>query len=282
MPRYLKRGLSADAVEAADAANGTALDVDHGEHRVSGVHGQTLAVYRLLDELRARHPRVEIESCSSGGARVDLEILQRTDRVWASDCIDALERRSIQWWTNLLIPLELMGAHVGSAASHVTGRTASLGFRAGTALFGHLGIEWDLQQADAEQRAELAAWVALYKDVRGLLHTGTSVHADPVDPAIQVHGVVAQDAGDALFTIASVASSAQMPAAAVALPGLDPDATYHVRPQVPGGAARSGWPTPWWGPEGIRASGRVLAKVGVRAPHLAPEELVLVRATRVG
>ena len=96
-----------------------------------------------------------------------------------------------------------------------------------------------------------------------------------------VAAVGAQDRGDALFTIASVASSAQMPAGTVALPGLDPDATYHVRPQAPGGAARSGWPTPWWGPDGIRATGRVLDKVGVRAPHLAPEELVLVRATRV-
>ncbi|WP_043599890.1 alpha-galactosidase [Cellulomonas flavigena] len=257
------------------------VDAGHGPDGVPGVHGQTLAVYRLLDALRARHPRVEIESCSSGGARVDLEILQRTDRVWASDCIDALERRSIQWWTNLLIPLELMGAHVGSSASHVTGRTASLGFRAGTALFGHLGIEWDLQQADADQRAELASWVALYKDVRGLLHTGASVHADGADPAVQVHGVVAQDGSDALFTIASIASSAQMPAGTVALPGLDPAATYHVRPQEPGGGSRGGWPTPWWGPEGIRTTGRVLAKVGVRAPHLAPEQLVLVRATRV-
>jgi Melibiase len=35
----------------------------------SGVHGQTRAVYRLLDELRARHSTVEIESCSSGAAR---------------------------------------------------------------------------------------------------------------------------------------------------------------------------------------------------------------------
>src|SRR5690606_23804362 len=81
------------------------VDAGHGPDGVPGVHGQTLAVYRLLDELRAGHPRVEIESCSSGGSRVDLEILQRTDRVWASDSIDALERRSIQPWTNLLIPL---------------------------------------------------------------------------------------------------------------------------------------------------------------------------------
>ncbi|NEA69143.1 alpha-galactosidase, partial [Streptomyces sp. SID12488] len=60
------------------------LDAGHGADGVPGVHGQTLAVYRLIDELKARHPRVEIESCSSVGARVDLEILERTDRVWAS------------------------------------------------------------------------------------------------------------------------------------------------------------------------------------------------------
>ncbi len=258
------------------------VDAGHGPAGVPGVHGQTLAVYRLLDELRTRHPRVEIESCSSGGSRVDLEILQRTDRVWASDCIDALERRAIQPWTNLLIPLELIGAHIGSGTAHSTGRSASLGFRAGTALFGHLGIEWDLREADEAQRAELAAWVALYKDVRGLLHTGVSVHGDVPDPAVQVHGVVAQDGSDALFTIAAVASSAQLPADAVQLPGLDPDATYHVRPQAPGDVVTHGRTAPWWRADGIRATGRALAQVGVRAPQLSPERLVLLRATRVG
>ncbi|MCC2316301.1 alpha-galactosidase [Cellulomonas xiejunii] len=257
------------------------VDAGHGPHGVPGVHGQTLAVYRLLDELRARHPRVEIESCSSGGSRVDLEILQRTDRVWASDCIDALERRSIQPWTNLLIPLELIGAHIGSGTAHSTGRSASLGFRAGTALFGHLGIEWDLREADDAQRAELAAWVALYKDVRGLLHTGVSVHADVADPAYEVHGVVAQDRSDALFAIAAVASSAQLPADVVPLPGLDPDATYHVRPQAPGDVVTHGRAAPWWGPGGVRATGRVLEQIGVRAPQLSPERLVLLRVTRV-
>ncbi|WP_372438585.1 alpha-galactosidase [Cellulomonas dongxiuzhuiae] len=258
------------------------VDAGHGPDGVPGVHGQTLAVYRLLDDLRARHPRIEIESCSSGGARIDLEILQRTDRVWASDCIDALERRSIQPWTNLLIPLELIGAHIGSGTAHSTGRSASLGFRAGTALFGHLGIEWDLREADDAQRVELAAWVALYKEVRGLLHTGVSVHADTTDPAIQVHGVVAQDGSDALFAVAALGSSAQMPPDAVLLPGLDPDATYHLRPQAPGDVVTHGQPVPWWGPEGIRATGRVLGRLGVRPPQLSPERLVLLRATRVG
>ena len=77
---------------------------------------QTLAVYRLLDELRAKHPTVEFESCASGGGRIDHEILRRTERVWTSDCNDALERQTIQRGASMLIPPEVMGAHIGPDA----------------------------------------------------------------------------------------------------------------------------------------------------------------------
>ena len=258
--------------------------VDPG-HGPAGVHAQTRAVYRLLDELRTRHPDVEIESCSSGGARVDLEILERTDRVWTSDCIDALERQQIQRWTNLLIPLELMGAHIGSGQAHSTGRRHALSFRAGTALFGHLGIEWDLREASDGDRAELSRWIALYKDVRSLLHSGTSVHADCADAAYVVHGVVAADQSDALFAIVAVGTSVDYPTGLVTFPGLELDATYRVCPQAPGDVIDgpgSPWLTlPWWTSDGVELSGRVLAEVGVRAPVLFPERLVLVRATRI-
>ncbi|WP_421740451.1 alpha-galactosidase [Cellulomonas sp.] len=253
--------------------------VDAGHGGAPGVHGQTLAIYRLLDELRALHPGVEIESCSSGGARVDLEILQRTDRVWASDCIDALERQQIQRWTNLLIPLELIGAHIGSGHAHSTGRRHELPFRAATALFGHLGIEWDLQEADDVERADLAAWIGLYKEVRPLLHTGTAVHADVVDPVLAVHGVVAQDRADALFAIAMTGRSTNTALARVTLPGLDPDALYDVRPQVPCDAVDHA--PAWWTPQGVRLPGRLLSGVGLEAPLQLPEHIALVRATRV-
>ncbi|MDM4777904.1 alpha-galactosidase, partial [Micromonospora sp. b486] len=136
---YLKWDHNRDLTEAGHAGR-------------PGVHAQTLAVYRLLDELRARHPGVEIESCSSGGARVDLEILRRTDRVWASDCNDALERLSIQRWTGLLLPPELVGTHIGPERSHTTHRVHDLSFRAVTALFGHHGIEWE-HHRDRRRRA---------------------------------------------------------------------------------------------------------------------------------
>jgi alpha-galactosidase len=272
---YLKWDHNRDLVEAGHQPDGRA-----------GVHDQTLAVYQLLDLLRSRHPHVEIESCSSGGGRVDLEILERTDRVWVSDCIDALERQRIQRWTNLLVPLELMGTHVGAAVSHTTERHHTLDFRAGTALFGHFGIEWDLTEASRADVVRLAEWIALYKELRPLLHTGIAVHADDPDPACHVHGVVAQDRTDALYAIVAVDTSAQYPTGPVRLPGLDPSLSYRVRPQPPGdvpdgNAARWGRELPWWTPNGVTLTGRVLQHAGLQAPVLFPERLVLVRATAV-
>jgi alpha-galactosidase len=268
---YLKWDHNRDLVEPGSTT-----------HRRAGVHDQTLAVYRLIDELKARHPGLEIESCSSGGARADLGILERTDRIWASDCIDALERQEIQRWTGLLLPPELVGAHVGSPVAHSTGRAHTLAFRAGTALFGHLGVEWDLRNADAAERAELARWIALYKDRRALLHTGSVVHTDHADTSLLVHGVVAADRSEAVYALVAVATSALYPPGRVRLVGLDPDADYRLAPLAPASDVPSvsgQTPPPWW-TDGVVLPGRVLADVGVQAPYLLPESLALLVATR--
>ena len=93
---YLKWDHNRDLLEAAHPGP--------GGRRTAAVHAQTRAVYALLDALRARHPGLEIESCASGGGRVDLGILEHTDRVWASDTNDPVERQAIQRWTGLLLP----------------------------------------------------------------------------------------------------------------------------------------------------------------------------------
>ncbi|RYV50129.1 alpha-galactosidase [Pengzhenrongella frigida] len=258
------------------------IDAGHGPRGVAGVHGQTAALYALLAELRRRHPDVEIESCASGGARVDLGILQFTQRVWASDCIDPLERDQIQRWTELLVPPEMIGAHIGSPVSHTTGRTHALDFRAAAAFFGHLGIEWDLTTATGDELARLAEWVAAHRAHRALLHSGVVVHADQPDPALRLHGVVAPDGGEAIYALTQRETSVCYPTGSVTLPGLAADATYEVRPLAPGdqivGTGQSA--LPWWG-TGVRSTGRALAVVGLRAPVLFPERSVLLHARRI-
>ena len=259
--------------------------VDAGHEGRPGVHLQTLAVYRLLDELRQRHPGVEIESCSSGGARVDLGVLERTDRVWASDTNDALERQTIQRWTQLLIPPELVGSHVGPPTAHTTGRTLGLSFRGATALFGHFGLEWDVSTLDPSARDAVRALVSSYRRHRGLLHSGDVVHADHPDPAAVVHGVVAADRSEALFAYVALATSASEVPSPARLPGLDDDAAYRVAVVDTGGEpftvakAAPGW----WPDAGATADlpGAFLGGVGLAMPVLGPEQAIVLHLTRL-
>ncbi|WP_432398281.1 alpha-galactosidase [Pseudarthrobacter sp. L19] len=249
------------------------------------VHAQTRAVYRLLDALREAHPDVEIESCSSGGARVDLGILERTDRVWGSDCNDALERQTIQRWTGMVVPPELVGSHIGPTRSHTTARTHDLSFRAVTAMFGHFGLEWDIRHLEPAERNELAGAIALFKEYRGLLHSGRMVRADEPDPALRLHGVVAHDGGEALFALVSVATSfAEIPGR-VCLPGLDPDTRYRVEAVYPAATDRGAYlqtAPPGWLAGGVEATGRFLAGSGLPMPVLNPEHGVLLSVRRAG
>ena len=246
------------------------VDVAHAGR--PAVHGQTLAFYRLLDDLRVAHPDLEIESCASGGGRIDLEVLTRADRVWPSDTIDAVERQRIQRWTSLLVPPEMLGAHLGGPVAHTTGRSHRTGFRAATALLGHLGIEWDLRSASPAERAEVAAWVALHKDVRPLLSTGRLVHGDHPDPALVLTGVVAPDAAEAWYVVAAVDTTVTQPVGTVLLPGLDPDQTYLVTDRTPAGDGhRAELGETWLDGPGVRLTGRALGAAGVRLPGMAPE-----------
>ncbi|RYZ31884.1 MAG: alpha-galactosidase, partial [Propionibacteriaceae bacterium] len=232
---YLKWDHNRDLVDAGTQPAGQ-----------PGVHAQTLAFYRLVDDLKAAHPGLEIESCSSGGSRVDLGVLERTDRVWVSDCIDPLERQQMHRWTTQLIPPELMGAHVASGRSHTTGRQHDLRFRAATAVWGHLGVEWDLTSASEAELAELAGWISFYREHRALLLGGDLVRIDFPDDALLAGGVVAHDRRSAIYSFASVARSDVAVLGRVALPGLDPDLRYRVTPglltQPPSGVV----PPAWW------------------------------------
>nr|WP_286219427.1 alpha-galactosidase [Paraoerskovia sediminicola] len=244
---------------------------------------QVLATRRLMDELKARFPEVEIESCSSGGGRVDLDVLDRTDRVWASDTNDPLERQVVQRWTGLLVPPELVGTHVGDARAHTTGRTLPLGLRLLTATFGHSGIESDITKVTDEDRAALTRWAAVVRDVRGLVASGTTVRADRHDESCWVHGLVAPDRSEALFAIVSRSASPDaMPSAAV-LPGLDRDRCYRVERIDLGAVALAveNAPPAWWAAGRVELSGAALDQVGLPLPCLAPEQGVLLRVREV-
>jgi alpha-galactosidase len=244
-----------------------------------GVRRQTLQAYRMMDELRRRHPGLEIESCASGGGRIDLGVLERTDRVWPSDDNDPHDRVDVHRGTTLLLPPELLGTHIGAEESHTTHRVAPLDFRAATSFWGNLGIELDLTAIDDDEFARTRAWVAAHRELRGLLHSGDVVHADTA-PEVRLDGVVAADGSEALFQFVVLDRPATWPPERLRFPGLDPDAVYEVAEFAPGGPVPAGQRPPWLD-SGLRLPGRVLETVGIEAPSLDADRSVLLRLVAV-
>lgn len=251
---------------------------------VEATRPQVEALYRLLDRLRSAHPGVEIESCASGGARIDLEILRRVDRVWTSDTNDPLERQQIQRWTGIVVPPEYLGSHVGDARAHTTGRVAELGFRLATALFGHAGIESDITKisdADADVEA-LRTWITMHRRLRGLLHSGRTVRVEAADPAVMIHAVVAADRGEALVSYAVLEGADAAIAEPLRFPGLDASRRYTVTVVDVGAPAMSvqDAPPPWL-KGGVSLPGSVLMEVGLPMPLLSPGNALVVHALAI-
>jgi alpha-galactosidase len=247
----------------------------------AAVREQTKAIYRLFDQLKANHPGLEIESCSSGGGRIDLGMVEHADRFWTSDCNDALERQYIQRYTQFAIPPEMLGSHIGPTHSHTTHRTHSLSFRAISALFGHAGLEWDVTETTPEERAALKSWASYYKANRSLLHTGKMIRVEQPDDSSFVHGVVSQDKSKAIFAYVTLRAIPGMTPTALRLEGLDPKANYRIKMVQPAGSpeyVQRRMPT-WI--DGVELSGAALSKIGVRPPILAPENGFLVEVERV-
>lgn len=290
---YLKWDHNRDLIDAGGRVDGR-----------PAVHAQTLAAYRLMDELRAAHPGLEIESCSSGGARIDFGVLEHTERVWVSDCIDPHERQRMLRWTTQLIPPELMGSHIASPVSHTTGRAHPLNTRAATAIFGHLGVEWDLRAADDADLAELGAWIAFHKRLRPLLLGGDLVRIDWPDDWLVAGGVVAMDRSVALYSVAALETQDTGTVGRLPLPGLDPARRYRVRPALVG-RPPAALPPPWWRLDvdpaallddlahkrapravasdevGVVLTGAALATAGLMLPPMQPDQVVLYLAEAV-
>jgi alpha-galactosidase len=252
--------------------------IDAGSNNRPAIRKQTLALYHLFAELKKRHAGLEIESCASGGGRIDLGIIDLVDRFWTSDNNDALERQTMQRWTMQFIPPELLGTHIGSDPGHQTGRHLSLAFRAATALFGHAGLERDLTSLKKDELALLKNWIDLYKSERNLLHTGDVVRMDYPDTSHYLHGVISQDQSEALLSYVQLRPIVASHAPKISIRGLKANSRYTITVfSAAGEAEYMGITPPPWIESGATMYGSELENVGLPAPILRPENALLLK-----
>jgi alpha-galactosidase len=242
---------------------------------------QVRGIYDLIDRLRAAHPGVEIESCASGGGRIDAGILARTHRVWLSDSNDALERLRMQHDAALFLPAAVTGSHVGPRHCHTSGRVLPMAFRAWVAAGRHMGFEMDLRELTEDEARVLHDVTAWWKANRGWMMAGTILRLDPPDPAVIAEMQLAADGSRFVLFAGQAETSVQILPRPLRLAGLDPDARYRITLRNP-----KDLPPQSRGPNALKSgpltlSGTSLMAQGLLLPVAWPATMWVIEGERL-
>ena len=239
---------------------------------------QTGACYRLMEKLNGEFENLEIESCSSGGARADWGVLRYTGRVWTSDSIDAIDRVKIQRGYSYFTPPEVMGAHVGHAEAHLTGRNINIHTRAIVALQGQYGYETDARKLSAEEKQTLLYYVSLYKNNRHWITSGTTWRLDSPVENLVCSGFVSEAKDKSWWFAVATASLPQTVPGQLVLAGLNPDAIYRVNPVSQNKEQLLVFTKkmPAWMLQEVSVSGALLMTVGLSLPVLPAQSALLI------
>ncbi len=206
--------------------------------------------YSILAELREKHAKVEIESCSSGGGRVDLGVMRYTDEVWPSDNTDAFDRLLLQNGFTYAYTPAIMMAWVTDSPTWVNQRSLSLEYRFLSSMQGSLGIGANLNKWTPEDFAKAKQLVAQYKMIRETVQRGALYRIISPEHGSE-HSVtesVARDGRQAVVFAFLHSSQEFFPFPRIFLDGLEENATYQVKslagklsPSTPESASGAYW-----------------------------------------
>ncbi len=196
-------------------------------------------LYSILRELREKHPKVEIESCSGGGGRVDLGIMHYTDEVWTSDNTDPFDRLSIQDGFTYAYTPGVMMAWVTDSPGGPNHSPRSTEYRFLSSMQGSLGIGSNLNHwADADF-ATAKHLISEYKEIRETVQHGALYRLiSPANGSEQsaTESVAADGSQAAVFAFLHSSQFGYV-YPRLFLRGLDKDANYklHWITKKPGG-----------------------------------------------
>jgi alpha-galactosidase len=188
--------------------------------------------YSILEELRNKHPKLEIESCSGGGGRVDLGVVHFVDEVWTSDNTDPFDRLLIQDGFTYGYTPGVMMAWVTDSPNWYNQRITTLPYRFLSSMQGSLGIGANLNNWKPEDFTTAREMIAAYKSIRDVVQHGSLYRlVSPRDNSeLAATESVSADRSKAVTFIFLHSHQMRYPQPAIFPQGLDSEATYTVHP----------------------------------------------------
>ena len=125
-------------------------------------------MYKLISWFTEKFPNAVIETCSGGGGRYDLGMMQYGIQIWTSDNTDPYARTGIQSVALMAYPAMTMSCHVSNPHESMK----SLDYRYKVALGGMLGYELNILKMSDEIKAEMSKQIKEYKEIEHLMREG--------------------------------------------------------------------------------------------------------------
>ena len=200
-------------------------------------HRYMLGVYRILEAITQRFPKLLYESCAGGGGRYDAGMLYYSQQIWTSDNSDAVARLSIQGGASLVYPPCTMACHVSPAPNCQMKRSTTLAARWNIAVLGGgFGYELDLTKLPPAELETIRRQVTQYKTERSVLF-GSSFYRLTPPEGTAAFQQISEDGRYLVVTCCRRLYNAKLNPLWLRLENLDPEAKYR---DMDSGATSSG------------------------------------------
>lgn len=145
-------------------------------------------LYKVLERIRTKYPKVPMMLCSGGGGRVDYAALKYFTEFWPSDNTDPMERIFMQWEYSYFYPSIATSNHVTDWGKQ------PIKFRTDVAMMGKLGFDIVVSKLPANDLKFCQDAIKNYNELKKIIWQGEQYRlANPTEGSVASMLYVSQD-----------------------------------------------------------------------------------------
>lgn len=182
-------------------------------------------LYKVLERIRAKYPKVPMMLCSGGGGRVDYAALQYFTEFWPSDNTDPLERIFMQWEYSYFYPAIATSNHVTDWGKQ------PIKFRTDVAMMGKLGFDIVVSKLSADELKYCRDAIKNYDALKGIIWQGNQYRlSNPTESSVAAMLYLDENkSSGVIFNYLVNYRYAVNSSSPILLKGLDPAKKYRIQ-----------------------------------------------------
>lgn len=182
-------------------------------------------LYKVLERIRAKYPKVPMMLCSGGGGRVDYAALQYFTEFWPSDNTDPLERIFMQWEYSYFYPAIATSNHVTDWGKQ------PIKFRTDVAMMGKLGFDIVVSKLSSDELKYCQDAIKNYDALKGIIWQGNQYRlSNPTESSVASMLYLDENkSSGVIFNYLVNYRYAVNSSSPILLKGLDPTKRYKIQ-----------------------------------------------------